>query len=414
MNRLDHHDGIIDHNRNRQQQGGQRKQVDGESENPEEEERTNQSHRYSNHRNQRRTEVLQEDIHYDEHQYQGDDQGEDNLLNRCEQELSNIHQDDILQPRRITLLQFIKRFLYVACNLGSIGTGNLLNHTHYGRLTIVEQVYIILQTTQLNLGNFTEAESLTGSIALDKNVLILQWSLQTTLVTQGIFILHIRALTKATRGSLDILLCQSLRNIRRNQSELLHLLWLQPDTHRVVTGRRALHITHTIDTLQLRNDVDQGVVGNKLVVVTAIVCSQSEHDYVGTLTLGYGDTHPGNLGRQQRLRLRHTVLYIDRSHIRVGTLLEVNGNLSETRVRRRRGHIGHVLHTVDTLLQRSNDRVQHRLGICTRIGSSYRDGRRRDIRILLNRQRYQADDTQQDEEDGNHRRKYRALYKVCK
>ena len=153
--------------------------------------------------------------------------------------------------------------------------------------------------------------------------------------------------------------------------------------HRVVTGRRALHITHTIDTLQLRNDVDQGVVGNKLVVVTAIVCSQSEHDDVGTLTLGYGDTHPGNLGRQQRLRLRYTVLYIDRSHIWVGTLLEVNGDAGITRVRRRRGHVGHVLHTVDTLLQRSDDRVQHRLGISTLIGGRYRDGRRRDIRILL-------------------------------
>ena len=116
-----------------------------------------------------------------------------------------------------------------------------------------------------------------------------------------------------------------------------------------------MHITHTIDTLQLRNDVDQGIVGNKLVVVTAIVCSQSEHDDVGTLSLGNGDTHLGNLGRQQRLRLRHTVLYVDRSHIRVRTLLEVNGDLSKTRVRRRRGHISHVLHTVDTLLQRSND-----------------------------------------------------------
>ena len=122
---------------NRQQEGGQRKQVDGESEDPEEEERTDQSHRHCNHRNQRRTEVLQEDIHYDEHQYQGDDQGEDNLLDRCEQELGNIHQDDILQPWRITLLQFIKRFLYVASNLGSVGTGNLLNHTQHGRLTII-------------------------------------------------------------------------------------------------------------------------------------------------------------------------------------------------------------------------------------------------------------------------------------
>ena len=191
MNRLDHHDGIIDHNRNSQQEGGQRKQVDGEAEDPEEEERTDQSHRYGNHRNQRRTEVLQEDVHHDEHQYQGDDQGEDNLLDRCEQELGNIHQDDILQPWRITLLKFIQRFLYVGCNLGSVGTGNLLNHTHHGRLTIIEQVDIVHQTTQLYLGNFAQTERLTGSIALNQNVLILHWSLQTTLVTQGIFILHI-------------------------------------------------------------------------------------------------------------------------------------------------------------------------------------------------------------------------------
>ncbi len=161
MDSLHNHDGIIDHNGDSQQEGGQRQQVDGESEYPKEEEGTNQSHRHGNHRDQRRTEVLQEDIYHNEHQHQGDDQGEHYLLDRCEQELGNIHQDNVLQPWRIVLLQLIQGLLYIRCNLGSVGTSNLLNHTHHGRLTIVEQVYVVLQTTQLNLGYIAETKGLT-------------------------------------------------------------------------------------------------------------------------------------------------------------------------------------------------------------------------------------------------------------
>ena len=42
MHRLNHHNGIIDHNGNGQQQGREHQQVDGEAEHGKEEERTNQ------------------------------------------------------------------------------------------------------------------------------------------------------------------------------------------------------------------------------------------------------------------------------------------------------------------------------------------------------------------------------------
>ena len=114
------------------------------------------------------------------------------------------------------------------------------------------------------------------------------------------------------------------------------------------------------------------------------------------------------------MRLADAVLHVDGSHVRVGALLEIHCNHTRTVVGGLRSHVGHVLHTIDALLKRRNNGVQHRLCIGTSIGGLHRNGRRRNIGVLLDRQRNDSDDTQQHEEDGDHRREHRALYKVCK
>ena len=53
MNGLDHHDGIVYHNGNGQQQGRKREQVDGETKHPQEKERTNERHRHGDERDER-------------------------------------------------------------------------------------------------------------------------------------------------------------------------------------------------------------------------------------------------------------------------------------------------------------------------------------------------------------------------
>ena len=104
--------------------------------------------------------------------------------------------------------------------------------------------------------------------------------------------------------------------------------------------------------------------------------------------------------RNYALRFRHTVLHVDCRHIGVRTLFEVNGNGHRTRITGGRSHVSHVFHTVYSLFQRSDNTLLKSFGARTVVGGTHHDGRRRNIRILLHRERKQTDDTQNDNRDG--------------
>ena len=414
MDSLDHHDGIIDHDGNRQEQGRERQQVDGEAEYPEEEECTDQGHRHGNHRNQSRTEVLQKDIYDKEHQYQRDYQRTYHLFDGSEEELGYVLLYRHLHARRHLLLCISQSSLHIVGDIRSIGPCNLIDHTDDSRTVVVLYRNRILQTAHFNLCHITQVKGLAIRVARDDDIAILFRGLQTALVAHGVLVLQVALLAERTWCSLDVLLCQSPRNVRRHQSVLLHLLRLQPDAHGISLHTRCLHITDSADTLQHRHDVDVVIVRQELVVISTVVRRQRVHDHIGGLSFRYRHTHSRHLCRQQCLCLRHTVLHIDGSHVRVRPLFEVDRNHSRTVVCGGRLHIGHVLHTVDTLLQRRDDRVQYRLGISTLIRGHDGNRRRGDIRIPLDGQRHQSNRTQKYEEDGYNRREYRSFDKIRK
>ncbi|CCZ13578.1 unknown [Prevotella sp. CAG:1092] len=393
MHSLNNHNGVVDHNGNSQQQCRKYQQVDREAEHPKEEECTEQRYWHGYHRDESRTEVLQEDVNHSEHQQHSDDEGEDNLLHRCEEEVGNVVVQLIFYTRRERLSLLFELSLYVLSNLCSVRTSNLLYHSHYRRLTVVLHTNAIHQTTKLYLSNVFQTKSLTISIAANDDIAILLSSLQTTLIAHSILVSHIALLTKLTRSSLNILLSQSCAYVRRDKVVLLHLIRLKPYTHRICLHTRRLHSTHTTYTLQCRNYVDIVVVGKEFVIISSILCGKSIHDNVRSLLLVNGYTNSSYFGRKQSLSLRNTVLNVYGSHIRVGTLLKVYGDRSRTIVGGLRSHVCHVLHTVDTLLKRSNHGVEHSLCISTSICCAHRNGRRSHIRILLNRERDDTDGT---------------------
>ncbi len=229
-------------------------------------------------------------------------------------------------------------------------------------------MHVVHQRTELDLGHILQMKGLTGRLTCQNDVLIFDRLRQTSFVAQRILVRHVGVLTKLTRGSLNVLSGKGSGNIRRDESVLLHLVRLEPDTHRIAGSRRRADITHTVDTLEQRHDVDVVVVGHELVVVTSVVRGEGIHHHVRGLTLRHCDTYLGDLSREQCLSLRHTVLHVHGSHIRIGALLEVDRDHGHTIVSSRRGHVSHVLHTVDTLLQGDHNRFHHRLGISTRIG----------------------------------------------
>ena len=87
MDALDDDDGIIDHNRNGKHHGRKGQQVDTEANQFQYEEGGNQRHGNGDGGNQRGAHILQEDIHYDEHQDKGLDQCLDYLMYGSEEEV---------------------------------------------------------------------------------------------------------------------------------------------------------------------------------------------------------------------------------------------------------------------------------------------------------------------------------------
>ena len=88
---LDHDDGVIHHRTDDQHEGEQRQDVDAEPGYLHGCERTHEGHDDGDGRDDRTLEVLQEEVHHENHQDDGDDQGLDHLMDGGEQEVVGTH-----------------------------------------------------------------------------------------------------------------------------------------------------------------------------------------------------------------------------------------------------------------------------------------------------------------------------------
>ena len=143
----------------------------------------------------------------------------------------------------------------------------------------------------------------------------------------------------------------------------------------------------------MRNHVDVEVIGKERLVVAPVGAHQSADLQEAGLPLLGSHTDFRHFGGQQSLRLGYAVLYVHRCHIGVGTLLEVDGDVARTAVGGARTHIHHIFHTVNLVLQRSDNGVKHRLGIGTLVSRTYRYGGRCNVRVLGDRQGSQTNNS---------------------
>ena len=120
MNTLDDDYRIIDDYRDSQNQSTKGQQVYTESNQIQTKESTHQCHRNRNRRNQRGTEVLQEDIYNDEHEDKCLNQGFDYFMYGSKQKVVHIHQLHNLHAGRQGLLCFFQIILNILDNCRSI------------------------------------------------------------------------------------------------------------------------------------------------------------------------------------------------------------------------------------------------------------------------------------------------------
>ena len=131
----------------------------------------------------------------------------------------------------------------------------LIQHTDIG----------IALTTQLDLGDVFQLQHLAISGTTDHDLAELLRQDATAPKLHGVLIGLIGVLTERAGRRLDVLLSQHGTHVRRHQAILRHDVRLQPDTHRIVTTEHH-HLAHTLETQDLRLQVDTDIVGQEALV----------------------------------------------------------------------------------------------------------------------------------------------------
>ncbi len=189
------------------------------------------------------------------------------------------------------------------------------------------------------------------------------------------------------------------------------LVGVDPDPHGIVAGAAGGDVAHARQAQQAVVHLQGRIVGDVLRIqgVVGRVKMDGQEHVRGALA--HRDAGGLDLLGQVRQGGGDPVLHQDLGLIEIGPQPEGDGDGHVTVAGGLRGHVEHVLHAVDLLLDGGGDGLGDRLGRGAGIGGVHRHRRRRDLGVLGDRQTGIGDQPDQGDEDGDHRREHRPVDK---
>ena len=208
--------------------------------------------------------------------------------------------------------------------------------------------------------------------------------------------------------NLGVLGLQRGDHIVGGQMVVIQLGRIQPDPHGVL-GTEHLQFAHPLNPADDILDVGNHIVGQVIAVHGAVFRDKADDhqevpgglDHLDPLALD-------NLGQERRGQLQ-LVLHLHLGDVRVGAGLEGQVDGYRPGGVAGGGHVDQVVDAVQLLFDDLGDRILHRLGGSPRIHGVDGDLRRRDRRILGDRQRLDRQKAGQHDHDGDHPGKDRAI-----
>ena len=212
-----------------------------------------------------------------------------------------------------------------------------------------------------------------------------------------------RRLADNARCNLHILILQSSDDFRSCKILEGESARIEPDTHAVFPRPINIHISDSIEPLELLAHIENRVVADVELIVGIVRRNHvDDHEQIRR-ALQRGDAGaPHDVGK---LRLGNGNPVLD-EHLR---LVEVGAGLKGDRERHRAiaralaRHVEHVLHSVDLLLNRRRHRLGDDLRTRARIRGPHDDGRRSYLRILCQWKGLVGDGTNKNNQNGKDR-----------
>ena len=404
---LHHDDGVVHHDADGEHDREQGRQIDGEAERPHPGKRADDRDRHGGGRHQHGAPVLQEDQDHDQHQHRGFDQRAVHLIDRRVDEFRGVERDLVRDALRKRLGEGRHLGVDQLLDLQRVRARRLENTERSRRLPVLGKDLAVGLRAELDLADVLDPDQLaTGPLAgLDHDILVLLDLAQPSGDVDGVLeILSRRHRRDAdlARGHLLALRPQRGDHILRRQSEPVELVRVHPHPHRILSGAEHGDVADPRHPRQLVAQTDGAVIGEKQTVAALVRRRQrDEHQDRGGFFL---DRDALGLHRVRQLRQRagDAVLHQHLREIQVGADLEGHDQIIGA-VRRAGGlHVQHVLDAVDLLLDRQRHGVDNNARTRARIDGRHLHRRRRDVRILRDRQIDQRDQADHDHQDRDH------------
>ena len=319
------HNSVVHQKTDGQHHGEHRQHIDGK---PGGGKRTEQHNRNSNRRNESGPEVLQEQIHHEDHQHDGFKKRLHHFTESCTHERRSIERNHHFNPVREVGLQFFNTCH--DCFLGSngIGAGSETDGHTGRRITVVRTEGHVVILSHGHPGDVAQINLSTVFGCLYQDVAELLRSLQHARRRnrRRKFLLAVRRLLSNTAGrNLRILGGNGRIYIARIKFVLNQLVRIQPNTHSVF-GTEYLRLADTFHSserlLNMRDQIVAQVRSGHRVVAAD---KAHNHQEVGRRLLN-GDAERLNNLRQRGNCSLNLVLYLNLSHVGVGTGLERDRN----------------------------------------------------------------------------------------
>ena len=269
---FDDDDRIIDDKADSQDHCEKRQGIDGESEKQEGSKGTQERYRHRDHRDERGSPVLQENVHdqcYDEERF---DEGMHDLFDGGIDEVRIIHADDIAhvigEALRIFFQLFLDRTQSFEC-IRIIGQREGEDRRPLSRRTGNEAVVLC---PQLDTGNILQAKH--GAVIIGTKYDIAEFLLRHKTALRRDDVLEggiriDRSTGNVTGRDLLILRRNGRNDLARSDLVLRHLRRIHPDAHRKVRAK-FLYVADALDGLQLIQVVHGEIVFQEDVIIRAI------------------------------------------------------------------------------------------------------------------------------------------------
>ena len=403
---LDHHDRVVHQQADGQHQAEHRQAVDRVAEDRQHPEGAQQHHGHGDRRDQGGAPALHEQIHDQHHQHHRLEQGVGHALDRHLHEGAGVVGQRGLQLMGEARLQLGEPGLDRIGHrdrVGSLGQA----HAHRRRGPALEAGHdVVVLAAQLDPRDIAQAHRAAVAGGLQHDLAELAHRLQLAARGDG----HVELLARRRRqaadlagGDLRVLRVDRAGDVRGHQPVGGQLRRVEPQPHRMA-GAQGLHIAHAVDAA---DDIGQagGDVVADLDVGGAVVgrVQRDDHQVVGA-GLGDGDALVLHRLGQLRQRLLHLALHLHQRDIDIGAGIEGQRDAGLAGRGAGRGHRLQAVEALHALLDDLGDRILQRPGRGAGIGGADRDARRRDVRILLQRQRGDRQRAGEHHDDGQHPR----------